>query len=680
MQSNNQPSQPSSSSSVPKIVGAIVAILVCCSCVLILGVGAVVYQAFRGTGLPSALPSLIPPVQDSSTPQPTPALQRPSTDTTTSGTLETLETMIVPENDPNQLVCQLKGTCNIPATMPPPATPPAVGGKQKFWVANVDTNENFQVDATLQYVTPHVYFWVQDGVSYNETELKKLADTFESKIYPTDRQFFGSEWTPGIDGDPHIYILYARGLGNSIAGYFSSADEVSPLAHPYSNAHEMFDFNADNTNLGDNFTYGVLAHEFQHMIHYAQDRNETSWINEGFSEVAAFLNGYDVGGFDYAYLSNPDLQLNDWPNDHNSTPPHYGASFLYLTYFLDRFGEDTTKAVIKDAANGFDGIDNALKQTNVTDPVTQKPVTADDVFMDWAATNYLLDGNVGDGRYIYHNYSAPSPVSATESISSCPQSPLSRDVHQYGVDYIEITCSGAHTLHFEGSTIANLLPVGASSGKYAFWSNKGDESEMTLTHDFDFTNITSPINFTYQTWYDLEDGYDFLYLEASTDGQHWDIIKTPSGTDKNPSGNSYGWGYTGKSNDWIQENVDLSQYAGKKIQLRFHYVTDAAVNGEGFLLDDVKIDALNYQSDFETDDGGWQAAGFARVENVLPQTYGLSLITKGNNGTTVTPVQLNPDQTADISLSLQNGEIATLIVTGTTRFTRQPAAYSIEIK
>jgi len=594
-------------------------------------------------------------------------------------TVETLGQALVPENDPSQLACALKGTCNIPATMEPPTAPHVIGDKQKFWVSNVDTNKNFQVDAALKYVTAHVYFWVEDGVSYDEKELKDLADAFENKIYPTDREFFGSEWSPGIDGDVHIYILYARGLGNSIAGYFSSADEVSPLAHPYSNAHEMFDFNADNTNLGDNFTYGVLAHEFQHMIHFAQDRNETSWINEGFSEVAAFLNGYDVGGFDGLYISNPDLQLNDWPNDQNATSPHYGASFLYLTYFLDRFGEDATKAVVKDPANGFDGIDDVLKQLAVTDPVTKQPILADDVFIDWAVTNYVLDGKVGDGRYIYHNYSAASSPSATETISDCPQAPLPREVHQYGVDYIQITCQGDHTLHFEGSTATGLLPVNADSGKYAFWSNKGDESDMTLTHEFDLTNVSGSINLTYHTWYDLEKDYDYLYLEASTDGEHWQILTTPSGTADNPSGNSYGWGYNGKSNDWIEESVDLSQFAGKKVQLRFEYVTDAAVNGEGLLLDDVKIDAINYQSDFETDDGGWQAKGFVRVENVLPQTYRLALITKGDT-TTVTQIPLNPDQTADIPLSLKAGEDATLVVTGTTRFTRLPAAYQVEIK
>ncbi|MEP6894661.1 MAG: hypothetical protein ABI986_03545, partial [Chloroflexota bacterium] len=65
--------------------------------------------------------------------------------------------------------------------------------------------------------------------------------------------------------------------------------------------------------------------------------------------------------------------------------------------------------------------------------------------------------------------------------------------------------------------------------------------------------------------------------------------------------------------------------------------------------------------------------------NAIPQTYRLALIVKGDT-TTVTPVELNADNTADIPLSLKPGETATLIVTGVTRYTRTSAAYQIEVR
>jgi len=202
---------------------------------------------------------------------------------------------------------------------------------------------------------------------------------------------------------------------------------------------------------------------------------------------------------------------------------------------------------------------------------------------------------------------------------------------------------------------------------------------MTLTREFDFTDVSAPISMSFAMWYDLETDYDYVFLEASTDGETWEILTTPSGTGEDPSGNSFGWGYNGQTNDWVTEEVDLSEFAGQKVQIRFEYVTDAALNGEGFLLDDVQIDAIDYQSDFEVDDESWEAAGFVRVQNVLPQTYRLALITKGDT-TTVTHIELNPDQTVDIPLSLKPGEEAVLVVAGMTRFTRLPVAYQIEIK
>jgi hypothetical protein len=298
--------------------------------------------------------------------------------------------------------------------------------------------------------------------------------------------------------------------------------------------------------------------------------------------------------------------------------------------------------------------------------------------MDWAATMWLMDESIGDGRYHYGNYPEAPTISVSETISNCPET-TNGSVNQYGIDYFTIDCTGDHTLHFSGSTVIGLLPADAYSGRYAFWSNKGDESDMTLTREFDFTNVSEPITLSFAMWYDLETDYDYIFLEASTDGETWEILDTPSCTSEDPSGNSYGCGYNAQTNDWVQEDVDLSKFAGQKVQIRFEYITDAAVNGEGFLLDDVRVDAVNYISDFETDDGGWVSEGFARVENVLPQTYRLSLIIEGDT-TTVTHIELNSDQTADIPLSLSAGDEAILIVTGTTRFTRLPASYQIEIK
>jgi len=595
-------------------------------------------------------------------------------------TLDTLDQTVVPINDPVELAERLGGKQDVPDTLIDPDAPYAVGAQKTFWVSNVDTNENFQIDAVLQYVGENSYFWIEEGVEYDPSDLETLADTFDQEIVPIDREFFGSEWNPGVDGDPHIYVLYASNLGDSLAGYFSSADELNPLAHEYSNAHEMFLINADNVPLWDSYIYGVLAHEFQHMIHWYTDRNEATWMNEGFSMLAELLNGYDIGGHDYSYLNNTDLQLTDWGDNVGTNSPNYGASFLFMAYFLDRFGEEATQAVVAAPDNSMESITRVLDELGIRDPLTGDAITADDVLADWAVTNILLDPNVGDGRYDYSNYN-PIAANVTETHSGVPNAPIQRYVHQYGVDSLLFTdLSGDLTLNFTGSTTVSLLPQSAYSGSYAFYSNKGDESDMTLTQTFDFTDEMIPIEMTYQTWYDLETDYDYLYLEASTDGgETWQILNTPSCTNYDPSGNSYGCGYNGETGGWISETVDLSQFAGQEVTLRFEYITDAAVNGEGLLLDDIRIPTIGYTTDFETDDGGWDAKGFARVNNLLPQTFKVSVIQIGKE-TTVTNLAISDLRTASLDLMLENSDQVIVVVSGTTPFTNQEASYEIDLE
>ena len=597
-------------------------------------------------------------------------------------TLATLENAKVPINDALDLAERLEGKEDLPRNLEFPVRTYQVGDEETFWVTNSESNENFQVKAVLRYVTDHVYFWIDSGEPYNEKDVKALIDTFENKIYPTNREFFGSEWTPGVDADPHLFILYARGLGGSVAGYFSSSDEYLPSVRQYSNGHEMFLLSLDRIDLDEQFAYSVLAHEFEHMIQWYRDRNEEIWMNEGSANLAAFLNGYEIGGHDQVFARNPDIQLTYWPTDATNRTEHYGGSFLFTTYFLDRFGEVATKALFADPANGMASIDLVLAKLNIQDKSTGKPDTANNFFTDWLITNYLQDGKVADGRYTYYNYPAAPDFSPTESISDCPMEPRSGEVYQYGVNYIQIRCKGAYTIHFAGKLEVGVLPANPSSGNYAFYSNRGDESDMTLTRTFDFTKNPGPLTLTYWTWYDLEKDYDYLYLAASLDGKKWQILTTPSGTPENPSGSSYGWGYNGKSGsglEWIHEKVDLSEFAGKTVQIRFEYVTDTAVNGEGFMLDDITIPEAGYFSDFENDEGGWQEDGFARIRNILPQFFQLALITKGS-ATTVQKFELPVNNNLDIPIQLgKDAREVILVVTGTTRFTHQKAGYTLSI-
>jgi hypothetical protein len=86
-------------------------------------------------------------------------------------------------------------------------------------------------------MTGHAYWWLQDGFSLSDSALMASAEQFENHTYPTTRAYFGSEWSPGIDGDARIHVV----MGNipGVGGYYASSNEYSRLADPYSNQLPM---------------------------------------------------------------------------------------------------------------------------------------------------------------------------------------------------------------------------------------------------------------------------------------------------------------------------------------------------------------------------------------------------------------------------------------------------------
>jgi len=610
----------------------------------------------------------------------TPAITREPVGDVGTETEELLEQTIVPVRDLHDLAIRLRGLpADTPRTVNPDGSPDyEVGTRRLFHVSNVDTDEQFDVYAVLEYKTAHVYMWVEEGARFDRRDLEEAADLFERETYPTNRAFFGSEWTPGVDNDPHLSILHARGLGNSVAGYYSSADEFVSAVRDDSNEMEMFYINIENVNINDSFYNGVLAHEFQHMIHWYNDRNEETWLNEGFSELAMYLNGFDVGGSDWVFAMTPDTQLNSWPEGPGAAGANYGAGYLFTFYFLDRFGPAATQALVAHPDNSFASVEAVLEELGTG-------LGYEDLFADWIVANLLDDPSLEDGRYGYKEITLPSfKIEATYSDSDYPVS-VSSTVHQHGTDYLELYGDRPLTLRFVGSTQIGLVNTTAHSGRYVWWSNRGDDSDMMLTRAFDLSNV-SAATLQFWTWYDLEEDWDYVYVEISADGgETWKILTTPSGTSTNPNGNSFGWAYTGRSGgggraEWIQERIDLSPYAGQEVLIRFEYITDDAVNRPGFVLDDISIPDIDYSSDFETDGGGWEPAGFIRHANVLPQRWLVQVVLFGPE-TTVERLEMGEDQTGEWDISLDSHtNRAVITVSGLAPVTTEVGSYSYEIE
>jgi len=587
-------------------------------------------------------------------------------------TLQVLNNTIVPSWNSQDLAWRFKGVTHLSFPNNDSPTVYDIGDQETFFASNDDENGNFRVEATLRYKAAHLYFWIENGTYYNSGDLKTLADEFENAIYPTNRKYFGSEWTPGIDNDVHLYVLYAKNLGEYVAGYFSTADELPPELDPYSNTHEMF-YMQTGEPLGTDYSYGIMAHEFQHMIQWYQDRNEDEWVNEGLSDLAVFLNGFDEGGFDYYYALDPDIPMTNWPVEMADTDPYYGSAYLFMKYFYERFGENAIHNLVAEPANGMEGIDHTLQNLNSIDPIRGRVITADDVFADWSVANYLHQSELLDGRYGYHSSTESWQMHPAKTIDTCFSTPVQESVNQYGVDYIDIKCRGNLTVDFQGDNTVSVVPTVAHSGTHFFWSNRVNDSDARLTHHFDFSQVSGKITMSFWTWYDLENQYDYVYVSVSKDGPQWDILAPDSCTE---SQNLFGCGYTGTSGGWITKTLDLSRYAGQQIDLRFDYLTDTAQVNNGFLIDDIAIPAISYSTDFEVDNGGWIPEGFARIENIIPQTYKLTVIYPGYDAQ-VEEISVDASGKARFPLDVTGyRESAVLVISATARVTQQKANYA----
>ncbi|RLC86536.1 MAG: hypothetical protein DRJ03_08510 [Chloroflexi bacterium] len=286
---------------------------------------------------------------------------------------------------------------------------------------------------------------------------------------------------------------------------------------------------------------------------------------------------------------------------------------------------------------------------------------------------------MGDGRYGYDDIDPPSFDIETSYYESDYPVSQSSTVHQHGADYIELYGERPLTLRFTGSAQVGLVDTVAHSGQYVWWSNRGDDSDMTLTRAFDLSDVNQA-TLEFWAWYSIEEDWDYAYVEASSDGgATWEILTTPSGVGTNPNGNSFGWAYTGSSGGWIQEQVDISAYAGQEVLIRFEYVTDDAVNRPGFVVDDVAIPEIGYSSDFEEGEDGWETAGFMRHANVLPQRWLVQLILFGPD-TTVQRLELDEDQTGEWVIPLDgNTDRAVIAISGLAPVTTEIAPYNYEI-
>jgi hypothetical protein len=121
------------------------------------------------------------------------------------------------------------------------------------------------------------------------------------------------------------------------------------------------------------------------------------------------------------------------------------------------------------------------------------------------------------------------------------------------------------------------------------------EEIILLSEDIDLTGATSAYAQFWTKW-DIEDHYDYVVFQASTDGQIWQNL---CGERSKLGGIFQVYEqplYDGKQTQWVLETSDLEPYLGRHIQLRFVLVSDGFVFKDGFYFDDFKVITIEQES------------------------------------------------------------------------------------
>ncbi|MCK4305324.1 MAG: hypothetical protein KAY24_13890, partial [Candidatus Eisenbacteria sp.] len=346
-------------------------------------------------------------------------------------------------------------SADIPGALTAPPPNPQIGDSWLWWLFIHEGMPHFEQHmCTVRGKTDRGYVVVQDeqwGISILQADVDIILERWENTtigihpdngIYEVDSLYFGDP-PDELDNDPRIYIMWFD-FGIPADGFFFFFDQYPEGTYPeyHSNECEVLYLNPCNgqSPSGD-YMLSVVAHEFEHMIHWKYDENEDTWVDEGMAEFAMWLYGRpDVIS---SFNTSPDNSLIVWEGNWSD----YIKVYLWSLYFYERYGgHDAVYALVHEPANSIYGYEAVLDDFGYTEDFA-------DVFADWTVANFLDDTSIGDGRYGYLGDELPA-FSVSGYYSTYPVPNQTRTVNPWAADYYRFAGFGEITsilLGFDGT-------------------------------------------------------------------------------------------------------------------------------------------------------------------------------------------------------------------------------------
>ncbi|MHA1748673.1 MAG: hypothetical protein ACTSYF_08555 [Promethearchaeota archaeon] len=523
-------------------------------------------------------------------------------------------------------------------------------GETRMWLSLDDyMGYYFFANYTLLAESKKTQIWVQEDLSWpkgdpraspiiTSEQLNYLLNEFDNKIYATDTGYFGvTDFHNGSDSllEGWGYFppgYYADSEGRNVIlvsnirdeNYYNSsypyyiAGFYSPSLEAYHDRNiitiDCYDWIHRIGAEGYSWVQGefvdhpylyesVIAHEFQHLIHDDYIPNSVTWMNEGCSMFAEPLCGYPIDKHDIeSFLATPDNSLNNWGDQGGiNILADYGAVLLWSLYLTSHYGFDFMGQYVQNGVPGIEGINNLLP----------KGIDFYDVFHDWKLANLI---NAKHGKYGYsvfdfnldnlrqiniHEVSGRQIPWTTasekfgETITILNYSTGKYYVSAFGTDYISFPdLRGLNLLKFDGDDFAT----------YGWtWSNKFEGWYSGAENLYNALLVSEPYEvkdddiLTIDTWYSIEDYWDFGFVQVSTDGgETWTSLENEYTTldhasQAHPDIVANLPGLTGTLNNFVSMNFNLSLYVGQKVLFGFRYMTDWATLYTGWVIKSASV-------------------------------------------------------------------------------------------
>ncbi len=548
-----------------------------------------------------------------------------------------------------------------------------IGERATFYIAGDAGEPDELVTTALRGKTDEVLVWVQADVSLDHERTQALAERIDKDVLRRIRELFGYREPLGIDRDSRMTVLMVYRRGYWALGYADIGSMYPRYDNATSNQRDMFVINLADLDGGfipEKLIMSTVAHEFQHNLLRYRDVDEETWLDEAFAMYAAYyISGSSIFlDSARAFLEAPSTRLTAWKSDEPFA--EYGASTLFMVYLADEYGDALVRHLHAEADNGWRSVEKVLRE--------YAGVSADEVFADWALANYFMDAELGYGYKNLDGVTTSAP--ATRIYEEFPAR-HSGSLEQYSSEYFAAAVGGADKLALKltQDPVARLADLAPYEGDHVYYALTAAGSNNRLSRAFKL-DFDEPVWLDFQIWHDLAGDHDIAYVELSSDGGYsWQNLKGKHTEDEFPLEDYSHHGYMGSSGGWLQERINLSDYAsGPNVLLRFGVYTGYQTTTRALAIDDLRIGAINYRDGFETPDPNWKEEGWIRTDNRLPQRTWVQVVQETPEGLHLDRYMMNAS--GDVIVDLLPGvSIAHIVISPVVPATSLETEFSLEL-